>query len=174
MQYCEVDGITSAPERDDVAKTEEDDTDDVCPLGTLRPVAERTDEDDEQEAEVELEEDFEDVSTCSLGKELEGIGFGVRSSRGDQEEERKVEVGEGGPGEQKLDGVVDELELKDDLAEEALPGRPYAEPEDGGVDGSEQGSVQPTTTLRDELGYCGGHIGRRFCALDVLQSAIGR
>ena len=71
--------------------------------------------------------------------------------RATHEEECKVEVGEGSPGEEELDGVVDKLNLEDDLAEEALTGRPNAEPEDGGMDGGEQGTVQPTTTLGDEL-----------------------
>ena len=85
------------------------------------------------------------------------------------EEEREVEVGERGPREQKLDGVVDELELQEQHAEEVLPRRPDAEPEDGGVDGGEEGAVEPAATLGDELRDSCRHVGRRFCALHVLE-----
>ena len=85
------------------------------------------------------------------------------------EEEREVEVGERGPREQKLDGVVDELELQKQHAEEVLPRRPDAEPEDGGVDRGEEGAVEPAATLGDELRDSRRHVGRRFCALHVLE-----
>ena len=72
MRDGQVDGIASAPKRDNVAKTEEDDTDRVRPLRTLRPVAERTNQDDEQKTEVELEEDLEDFGTSAVGEESMG------------------------------------------------------------------------------------------------------
>ena len=171
MRDGQVDGIASAPKRDNVAKTEEDDTDRVRPLRTLRPVAERTNQDDEQKTEVKLEEDLEDFGTSAVGEEVESILF-AGGCRGDElttkrctisdhhrrhgrrathEEECKVEVGEGSPGEEELNGVVDELNLEDDLAEEALARRPDAEPEHGRMHRREQRTVQPTATLRDEL-----------------------
>ena len=67
------------------------------------------------------------------------------------EEECKVEVGQRCPGEEQLDGVVDELELENNLPEEALARRPDAEPEHGCVHGGEQGTIQPPTTLSDQL-----------------------
>ena len=66
--------------------------------------------------------------------------------------------------------------------------RPDPEEEHGGVDGCEQGAVQPTTTLRDELRdlklrhsvkevlfdtygtHSGGDISGRFRALDIAQT----
>ena len=68
------------------------------------------------------------------------------------EEECKVEVCQGRPCEEELDCVVDELHLEEELPEEALPRRQDTEPEDSGMDRGEQRAVQPTTTLRDELG----------------------
>ena len=73
MGNSEVDSVASAPERDDVAKTKEDDTDRVRPFRSLWPVTERADQDDEQETQVELEEHFEDRRTSTFGKEVERI-----------------------------------------------------------------------------------------------------
>ena len=50
-------------------------------------------------------------------------------SQSTHEEESEVEVGERCPGEEELDRVVDELELKEDLPEEALTRAPDAEEE---------------------------------------------
>jgi len=42
--------------------------------------------------------------------------------------------------------------LKEDFAEEVLSGRPDPEEEHCGVDGGEEGTVEPSPTLGDELG----------------------
>ena len=82
--HSEVHGVACTPQRDDVAKTEEHDADRVRPFGTLRAVAERTDQDDEEQAEVELEEHFEDVRTRAVGDEGERVGVRIRGSRVDE------------------------------------------------------------------------------------------
>ena len=43
--------------------------------------------------------------------------------------------------------------LEDKHAEDIVTRCPDTPEEEGGVDRSEEGTVQPTTTLRDELGY---------------------
>ena len=88
---------------------------------------------------------------------------------GTYEEEGEVEVGEGCPGEEELNGVVDELQRKNNLAEEVLARSPDPEPEYGGVDGCEEGAVQPATTLRDEFGDRCRYIGRSLGTLDIVQ-----
>ena len=69
----EVHSITRAPEGDDVAEAEEHDAQRVRPLRALRTVSERTDQDDEEQAEVEFEEHFEDVRTGAVSNEAERI-----------------------------------------------------------------------------------------------------
>ena len=73
MRHGEVYGVCSTPQGDDIAQTEEQNADRVRPLGTLRAVTERTDQDDEEQAEVELEEHFEDVRAGAVGDEAERI-----------------------------------------------------------------------------------------------------
>lgn len=87
---------------------------------------------------------------------------------GTHKEEGEVEVGEGCPGEEQLDSVVNELELQDPLAEKALARGPDAEHIDGGMESGKERAVKPTTTLRDELRDGGGHVGRGLRGLDVL------
>lgn len=57
------------------------------------------------------------------------------------EKECQEEICERGPREKELYGVVQELNIQENLAEEVLPWRPYTEPEDSGVNGGEQGTV---------------------------------
>ena len=66
MRDGQVDGIASAPKRDNVAKTEEDDTDRVRPLRTLRPVAERQDVTHDEQTKIEvLQDDVDDVNAVA-------------------------------------------------------------------------------------------------------------
>jgi len=48
-----------------------------------------------------------------------------------------------------------ETHLKEDLAEEVLPGRPNPEEKDGGMDGCKEGTVEPSSTLGNKLGDLG-------------------
>ena len=79
---------------------------------------------------------------------------------GTHEEKGKVKVCERGPSEDELDGVVDKLELEDDLAGRVLARGPDAGHVEGRVEGGEEGAVEPTAALGNELGDRGGH-GRR-------------
>lgn len=118
-----------------------------------------------------LQENLEDVSSSTLGQEVESIRVLVRRSRRYQlqvfrssvvptppqgcrnsyEEESQVKVCQRRPGEEELDGVVDELNLKEEHAENALARGPDAPKEYRSVDGGEQRAIQPPTTLRDEF-----------------------
>lgn len=60
------------------------------------------------------------------------------------------------------------------LSEEVLPRRPDTEPKHRCMDRREQGSVQPSSSLRDELGHSGGNVRRSLGALHVLQSTTNR
>ena len=71
----EVHSIARAPEGDDVAEAEEHDAQRVRPLRALRTVSERTDQDDEEQTQVQLEEYFKDVCTSTFRNEEERIIF---------------------------------------------------------------------------------------------------
>lgn len=92
-------------------------------------------------------------------------------ARRTHEKESQIEVSQGCPGEEELDGVVDEFKLRDnesDLCENArttqadledkhpdgvLARRPDTPEKDSCVHRGEEGTVQPAATLRDELRY---------------------
>jgi hypothetical protein len=84
------------------------------------------------------------------------------------EKERQIEIGQRCPGEQKLNGVVDKLDLEKDFPEEALSRRPDAEEEDCGVNGGKEGSIEPSTTLR----YKFRNLGRGSIACQKKGSCV--
>lgn len=49
--------------------------------------------------------------------------------------------------------MVDEFDVKEDLAGDGVVGGPDLFEVYKGVDGGEEGAVEPATTLRDELGH---------------------
>ena len=53
----------------------------------LWPVAKRANGDDEDETDVQLQEDFEDIFSCTVTQEVEGIGFRICGCRGYQLQE---------------------------------------------------------------------------------------
>lgn len=61
--------------------------------------------------------------------------------------------------------------MQDNLSEEVLARGPDAEEEDGGVNGGEEGTIEPATTLTDEFGDSGGDVGRGFGTFDVTETA---
>jgi hypothetical protein len=86
-----------------------------------------------------------------------------------KEEECEIEIGEGCPTKEELNGIVYELELEDNLAEEALARCPDPEHVDGGVEGSEERAVEPSASLRDEFGNGRGHICGGLGRFDVFK-----
>ena len=62
-----MDGVTSAVQGDDVAYTEQNHRGSVGVFGALRTSTKRTDDDDKNQGNVELEDDIEDDWTDSIG-----------------------------------------------------------------------------------------------------------
>lgn len=116
-------------------------------LGALRTVAEGEDELCADEQHAGVPEEGEDVETNVV---TEGVYCRVGETAGD-EVEGEVEVCQGEVGEHELQELVDEFDVEEDLAGEGVVGGPDLLEVDEGVDGSEKGTVQPTTSLRDEL-----------------------
>lgn len=116
-------------------------------LGTLRTVAHGQDElhADEKRTGVaeDVEDDFANVVT-------EGIHFRV-SQRTSDEEKGEIKVGEREECEQQLHKLVDELDVEEDLAPDGVVSRPDLLEVEERVDGCEEGTVEPTSTLGDEL-----------------------
>jgi hypothetical protein len=88
------------------------------------------------------------------------------------EEECEIEIGEGRPSEEELNGIVYELELEDNLAEKALARCPDPEHVDGGVEGSEERAVEPSASLRDEFSNGRGHICGGLGRFDVFKAGM--
>lgn len=79
------------------------------------------------------------------------VDSGVRQRSSDKVE-GEVEVGEGEVGEKELNELVDEFDMQKDLSHGRVAGLPDLLEMEKRVDGSEEGTVEPTTTLRDEFG----------------------
>jgi hypothetical protein len=80
MRDSKIHSVCRTPDCNDVTQSEENDSQSVRPFGTLRTVTERTDQDDEEESNVELQEDLEDRFASTLAHKVEGIGFGILGS----------------------------------------------------------------------------------------------
>ena len=61
-----IDSVPCAPERDDVAETEEDDRGAIGELGALWAVAERANSNNDEDGDVELEDNLEDDPACAV------------------------------------------------------------------------------------------------------------
>lgn len=105
MRHRKVDCESSTPKSDDTTDTEEHHRNGVCPFRTLWTITERTNQDDKQNTNVELqatvfgkspgrpnirkntsnlENDFKDSGTCSGTQEIESISAGCRCGRRDE------------------------------------------------------------------------------------------
>jgi hypothetical protein len=95
MRNGEVDSISSTPCRNDVTKTEEEHCDCICPFRTLftfvkikpcflkripsygitylRPIAQGTNQNQEEKTNVEIKEDLKDKFASTLAQEVERI-----------------------------------------------------------------------------------------------------
>lgn len=116
------------------------------------PVTKRQDElsSDEQGARVP-KDDEEDVADTVA----ERVNEWIRETSGN-EVECQVEVGEGEVGEEELDELVDGLDVEEDLAGDGVVGSEDLAEVEEGVDGCEEGTVEPSSTLRNKLrdGIC--------------------
>jgi hypothetical protein len=83
--------------------------------------------------------------------------FGPRQSkrwvakRFRQDFECDVPIAQGKPGKNHVEDVVEQLDVEPELADERVAGAVEVAEVDDGVDGGEEGAVQPATTLRDEF-----------------------
>ena len=82
----------------------------------------------------------------------EGINSGV-GERAGNEVECQVEVGEGEVGEEELDELIHEFDVEEDLATDCVVCMPDLTEVDEGVDGCEEGTIEPTSALRYEFGH---------------------
>ena len=80
----------------------------------------------------------------------EGINLFVRQTTGD-EVEGEVEVGEGEEGEHELDELIDKFDVQENFAGDSVVSVPDLAEVNKGVDSGEESSVQPSTSLGDEL-----------------------
>jgi hypothetical protein len=89
-----------------------------------------------------------------------------------QDLEDQEEVANGKPGENHIDRVEDELDEEGELAEDGVVRPEKLVEVDDGVDGGEEGAVQPATALENQLGRRVGHVGLARRRLDVLQDPV--
>lgn len=85
------------------------------------------------------------------------------------EEESQIEVRQRRPGKDQLDRVVDEFEEENELSNDIVPTRKDSEEMKCCMNSSKERSVEPSTSLRNELRDSRRDIRRRFCALYVSQ-----
>ena len=76
---------------------------------------------------------------------------GTSSEQAGATHEGNIVVCEGEPRKELLEDLVDELDVQPDFPEHAVVGSVQVPELDRGVDGSEEGTVQPSPPLRDEL-----------------------
>lgn len=134
-------------------------------VGSLRSVAKRQDETREQDGSVNPLEDS--------SKNFSNVSKQIISTEGcRQDAENQVEVTNGEPGEDHADSLVDKLNRESDLSEEAVIRAEQLIPMRNRVNGSEEGSVQPSSSLQDQLGHGVWHVGLSSSGLDVLQNPV--
>ena len=116
-------------------------------LGPLRPVPQRDDElhADEQHADVP-QHDEDHVGDAVP----ERVDLGVREAARD-EVEGEVEVGQREEREEELDELVHEFDVQQDLARDRVVGCPYLLEVNEGVNGCEESTVEPSSSLGDEF-----------------------
>jgi hypothetical protein len=77
------------------------------------------------------------------------------------------------PSEDSLTHVVDQLDVEEEHADEVVSGLVHAAEMEERVNTGGEGTVQPTTTLTDELGSTFRHIGFTLGGLDVGKMPLG-
>lgn len=113
----------------------------------MGPITERQDELGGDEEDADVAQDVEDVLAAAVERVDDRVGETTSNKV-----ESEVEVGEREEGEEQLQELVEELDVEQDLAGDGVVGVPDLLEVDQRVDGGEEGSVQPSSALRDELG----------------------
>ncbi|RDA85125.1 hypothetical protein CP532_1559 [Ophiocordyceps camponoti-leonardi (nom. inval.)] len=141
----DVDAGERGVEHDDAV---EDHAGEVEPPRALRPIAERENELGGDEQDADVSKDGEDDGTHVV---TERVRLRIGEAAGDKVE-GQVEVGEGEVGEEQLEKLVRELDEEEDLAGDGVVGREDLTALKEGVDGCEEGAVEPSSALGDEFG----------------------
>ena len=126
----------------------DDHTAQIEPPGALRTITKRQDELDSNEQDTRVPQDDEDDVANAV---TERIDSWVCQPAGD-EVESQIEVCERKVREEQLDKLVDKFNVQEDLASKSVIRLQNLSELDQGVDGSEEGTVQPSSSLGDELG----------------------
>ena len=116
---------------------------------TLWSIAEGQDELGRDEQHTGISQDGEEDGSNVVAK---GVHLRICQAAGN-EVKGEIEVGEREVREQELDGLVYELDEEENLASNGVIRRENLASIDNGIDGSEKGAVEPSSTLRDELGH---------------------
>ena len=93
----------------------------------------------------------------------------IITKRLSQDTEDEIEVTKGKPREDHANSLVEELNEEHELANERVVGAEDLVGVGKRINGSEEGTVQPTPTLQDEIGHFSRHVGLTRSGLDVLQ-----
>jgi hypothetical protein len=89
-----------------------------------------------------------------------------------QDLEHQEEITDSEPGENHVDRVEDELEEEEELAHDGVIGPEELVEVDDGVDGGEEGTVEPTAPLQNQLRHRVRHICLARRRLDVLKNPV--
>lgn len=114
----------------------------------MRPVTKGDDELQTHDQDARIAQDHEDVLAHIMTK---WVHFLV-SQRSSDEVESQVEVGQTKVCKQEIEELIDKFDMQQDLSGHRVISVPDLLCIEDGVHGSEESSVQPTTSLRDELG----------------------
>lgn len=120
---------------------------------------------DHDEEDATVSQNYEDEVSDSVAK---GVDLLVGERSGD-EVECEVEVAQREEGEEELHELVDEFDVQQDFSCNGVIRLPDLSEVKEGIDCSEKGSVQPTTTLGDEFGDGIRHISLSSSFADVFQ-----
>ena len=82
---------------------------------------------------------------------------------------REVVRSQSEPGEEEVHKVVKELDVEEEHSNEVVSGFVHATKVHEGIERGGKGTVQPTTTLADELGRTFGNVSLALGGLDVSQ-----
>jgi hypothetical protein len=114
----------------------------------LGPVAHAEDELGANEEDERVAEEDEKVEAYIVSERIDS-GVGERAS---YEVEGQVEIGEGEVGEGEINRLIEEFYVQKDFAANGMVCCPDLAVMDKGIDGCKEGTIEPSSTLRDEFG----------------------
>jgi hypothetical protein len=114
-------------------------------LGT---VAHAEDELGTNEEDERVAEEDEKVEAHIVSERIDS-GVGERAS---YEVEGQVEIGEGEVGEGEINRLIEEFYVQKDFAPNSMVCCPDLAVMNKGIDGCKEGTIEPSSTLRDEFG----------------------